>query len=118
MTKFKTKIVQRFVNGHEFHELLLPDGQCVASGSLIHCWDEREQWEEVLKMDAPHRCRECKCWEFTKTIGSPDVPEWHCRYGFTPSAGCQDMAEYNAKCRRDYYRRHPEELQLQLQFSE
>ena len=73
MTKFKTKIVQRFVNGHEFHELLLPDGQCVASGSLSHCWDERERWEEVLKMDAPHRCR-------------------------------------------DYYRRHPEELQLKLHF--
>ena len=50
MTKFKTKIVQRFVNGHEYHELLLPDGRCVASGSLSHCWDEREQWEEVLKI--------------------------------------------------------------------
>ena len=48
MTKFKTKIVQRFVNGHEFHELLLPDGRCVASGSLSHCWDERDRWEEVL----------------------------------------------------------------------
>ena len=51
MTKFKTKIVQRFVNGHEFHELLLPDGQRVASGSLSHCWDEREQWERVLNME-------------------------------------------------------------------
>jgi hypothetical protein len=50
------------------------------------------------------------------TLGSPDIPEWHCRYGFTPSGDCQDMAEYNAKCQRDYYRRHPEELQLQLHF--
>ena len=36
MTKFKTKIVQRFVNGYEFYELLLPNGQSVASGSLSH----------------------------------------------------------------------------------
>ena len=55
MTKFKTKIVQRFVNGHEFHELLLPDGRCVASGSLSHCWDEREQWEEVLNMECQRK---------------------------------------------------------------
>lgn len=48
-SKFKTKIVQRFVNGYEFHELLLPNGQRVASGSLEHCWDEREKWERVLK---------------------------------------------------------------------
>ena len=116
MTKFKTKIVQRFMNGHEFYELLLPNGLCVASGSLSHCWDERERWEEVLKMDAPHRCRECKHWEFSTTLGSPDVPEWHCRHGFKPSADCQDEAEYNEKCQRDYYRRHPEELQLELKF--
>ena len=47
-SKFKTKIVQKFKNGFEFFELLLPDGRCVASGSLEHCWDEREQWERVL----------------------------------------------------------------------
>ena len=79
MTKFKTKIVQRSEVGHDYHELLLPNGECVASGSLTHCWDERERWEEVLKMD---------------------------------------MAEYNEKCQRDYYRRHPEALQLTLKFSD
>ena len=116
MTKFKTKIVQRFVGGHEFHELLLPDGQCVASGSLSHCWDERERWEEVLKTDTTSRCRECKHWMFSTTIGSPNVPEWHCRYGFSPSKDCQNMAEYNMECQCEYYRKHPEELQLELNF--
>lgn len=114
MTKFKTKIVQRFVNGHEFYELLLPDGRCVASGSLDHCWDERERWEDVLA--TPKKCRECKSWEFTKTLRSPDVPEWHCRYGFSPSKSCQDMAAYNREHARNYYREHPEELQLKLKF--
>lgn len=48
-TNFKTKIVQRIQNGFEYYELLLPDGRRVASGSLEHCWDERENWESVLK---------------------------------------------------------------------
>lgn len=62
-SKFKTKIVQRFDNGFEYFELLLPDGRSVASGSLSHCWDEREHWEEVLKSEQkPPRkakCRQC-----------------------------------------------------------
>ena len=115
-SKFKTKIVQRFVNGYEFHELLLPNGQRVAFGSLSHCWDERERWEQKLRVRAARRCRECEHFELSKTLGSPDVPEWHCRFGFTPSDDCQDMAEYNMKQRREYYRRHPEELQLELKF--
>lgn len=115
MTKFNTKIVQRFVNGHEFYELLLPNGRCVASGSISHCWDERERWEEVLK-NVSCMCRECKHWIFSTTLGSPDAPEWHCRHGFKPSNDCQDLAEYNVKCKRDYYRHHPEELQLELKF--
>ena len=116
MTQFKTKIVQRFKDGFEFFELLLPDGRRVASGSLSHCWDERERWEDKLEVRAARRCRECKHFELSTTLGSPDTPEWHCRHGFTPSADCQDMAEYNQECQRDYYRRHPEELQLQLNF--
>ena len=48
MSKFKTKIVQRFVNGYEFYDLLLPDGRRVASGSLSHCWNERERCEKAL----------------------------------------------------------------------
>ena len=74
MTKFKTKIVQRFVNGYEFHELQLPNGRSVASGSLSHCWNERERWEKKLEVRAAR------------------------------------------KCQRDYYRRHPEELQLKFNF--
>ena len=116
MTKFKTKIVQRIVNGIEFFELLLPDGRAVASGSLSHCWDEREQWERALKMSGPQRCQQCKQWIFSETIGSPDTPEWHCRHGFTPTPDCQEMADYNDECKRKYYREHPEELQLQLNF--
>ena len=116
MTKFKTKIVQRFVGGHEFYELLLPNGHHVASGSLSHCWDERERWEEKLKVRAARKCRECKQWIFSTTIGSPDTPEWHCRHGFMPSEDCQDMAADNDKCRQEYYRKHPEELQLTFDF--
>lgn len=115
-SKFKTKIVQRIVNGFEFHELLLPDGRSVASGTLSHCWNERERWEEVLEMKAPNRCKMCKRWIFSKTLGSPDIPEWHCRYGFTPSEDCQKMADYNDECKIKYYREHPKELQLELDF--
>ena len=115
-SKFKTKIVQRFVNGYEFYELLLPDGRSVASGSRSHCWDERERWEKKLEVRAARKCRECKHWIFSTTIGSLKVPEWHCRHGFTPSSDCQDEAEYSVKCQRDYYRRHPEALQLELKF--
>lgn len=114
MTEFKTKIVQRFKNGFEFFELLLPDGRAVASGSLSHCWNEREQWEKFLKI--PSKCQLCKHFIFSTTIGSPDALEWHCRQGFTPSADCQTMAEYNDECKRKYYREHPEELQLQFDF--
>ena len=60
MSKFKTKIVQRIINGYEFHELLLPDGRRVASGSLSHCWNERERWEEKLEIRAASKCKRCK----------------------------------------------------------
>lgn len=117
MTEFKTKIVQRVVNGIEFFELLLPDGRAVASGSLSHCWDEREQWERVLELDSPNRCKQCKQWIFSRTLGSPDTPEWHCRHGFKPTADCQEMADHNDELIRKHYREHPEELQLQLNFT-
>lgn len=32
------------------------------------------------------KCKQCKFWEYTKTLGSPIVPVWHCRSGFTPWA--------------------------------
>lgn len=32
------------------------------------------------------KCKQCKFWEYTKTLGSPVVPVWHCRSGFTPWA--------------------------------
>lgn len=116
MTKFKTKIVQRFVNGYEFYELLLPNGQSVASGSLSHCWDERERWERALEVRGQKKCKGCKCWVYSETLGSPDVPEWHCCHGFTPSSDCQEMARYNEECTREYYRKHPDRLQLRLNF--
>lgn len=47
-SKFKTKIVQRFKDSFEFYELFLPDGRCVASGSLDHCWNERERYESLF----------------------------------------------------------------------
>lgn len=115
-SKFKTKIVQRFVNGYEFYDLLLPDGRRVASGSLSHCWNERERWEKALDVRASSKCWRCKRWILSTTIGSPDVPEWHCRHGFTPSDDCQKMEDYNDDCKRQYYRRHPKELQLELNF--
>lgn len=62
------------------------------------------------------KCKTCKLWVFTTTLGSPDVPVWHCRSGFTPSEECQEQAEYNRKCIRDYYARHPNERQLKLKF--
>lgn len=62
------------------------------------------------------RCKKCKHWEFTTTIGSIHKPIWHCRFGFSPSEDCQDMAEYDIQCIRNYYREHPEYLQLQLNF--
>jgi hypothetical protein len=104
------------VNGYEFHELLLPDGRRVASGSLSHCWNERERWEDALDVRVKSKCKQCKRWIFSTTIGSPDTPEWHCRHGFTPSDDCQKMADYNDDCQRQYYRKHPEELQLELDF--
>jgi len=116
MTKFKTKIVQRFVNGHEFYELLLPNGKSVTSGSLSHCWDERKRWERALEIRGQWKCKRCKCWVYTETLGSPDVPEWHCRHGFTPSSDCQEMARYNEECTREYYRKHPDELQMIFNF--
>lgn len=30
------------------------------------------------------KCKRCKFYVFTPTLGSPDVPVWHCRSGFTP----------------------------------
>ena len=113
---FKTKIVQRFEYGREFYELLLPNGNVVFSGSLEGCWDAREEWEMKIDTKAPKKCQLCKCWMYSVTLGSPDVPVWHCRYGFTPSHGCQDMAEYNLEGARKMYREHPEWLQLKLNF--
>lgn len=115
---FRTKIVQRFVNGIEFHELLLPNGKRVATGSLSHCWSERERWEKKLDIQskAPRKCQRCKHWELTRTLGSMDAPVWHCRDGFSPSDSCQEAADRNRECTRKYYNEHPDELQLTLHF--
>jgi hypothetical protein len=43
--------------------------------------------------------------------------EWHCRDGFSPhDPDCQQEAERNLRIRREYYRKHPEELQMTLRF--
>lgn len=67
-------------------------------------------------MTASKKCQNCEHWRYTKTLGSPDVPELHCRFGFSPSKDCQSMALYNVECIRKYYREHPNELQLQFKF--
>lgn len=67
-------------------------------------------------MDMKPKCKECKHWEFTRTLGSPDHSEWHCRFGFRPNKFCLELAEDNVRCIRDYYRKHPEEQQLKFKF--
>ena len=57
------------------------------------------------KKEPKKKCLTCPYWEFTKTIGSPDEPEWHCRDGFSPSPDCQEGAAYNDKCMEE----HPEQ---------
>lgn len=94
----------------------------LAYGSLNHCMHLVRMCQvqvsvvDHVSMAKKPKCKECPHWEYTKTIGSPDVPEWHCRFGFSPSDSCQEMAEYNIKCKREWYKKHPEELQLKIRF--
>lgn len=44
------------------------------------------------------KCLSCAHWVLTKTLASQDKPEWHCRFGFTPSSECQENAAYNCEC--------------------
>ena len=53
---------------------------------------------------------------YSTTLGSKDVEVWHCRFGFSPSRDCQWLGDYNVKCTREYYKKHPEDLQLKLPF--
>lgn len=62
------------------------------------------------------KCKDCPFWEYTKTLGSPDVPEWHCRDGFSPSEDCRDLAEDNRLKTIEYYRKYPHERQLEIRF--
>lgn len=32
-------------------------------------------------------CKSCKYFRFSKTLGSPDLPVWHCRDGLSPFVG-------------------------------
>lgn len=61
-------------------------------------------------------CNYCKFWKFSRTLGSLDVPVWHCRFGFSPSEDCLASAYYNVKCINDYFKKHPNELQLSFNF--
>lgn len=51
------------------------------------------------------KCNECEFWVFTKTLGSPDSPEWHCESGFKPKItdwyNCQTMAASNRRARQE-----------------
>ena len=62
------------------------------------------------------KCERCKYWIYSTTLGSKDVEMWHCRFGFSPSRDCQWLGDYNVKCKREYYKKHPEDLQLKLPF--
>ena len=110
ITNFLTKIV---CHDNGICELFLPNGDCVARGSSSHCWDEREHWEEVLRMEppkkGPKKCMKCERYILSTTLGSMEAPIWHCQYGFTPSTSCQDMAEYNDQCKK---RQAPRQLEL------
>lgn len=77
-------------------------------------WDERMKIER--KLQEPKQCQQCSTFEYSRTLGSPDADVWHCRYGFSPSKSCHDLAEYNKRISRKYYREHPEELQMRLNF--
>lgn len=45
------------------------------------------------------KCENCEFYIFTKTLGSPLTPEWHCRSGFSPLHTswyyCVDLARKN-----------------------
>ena len=52
-------------------------------------------------------CSRCRHYQFSITLGSPDKPIWHCRFGFEPKRykmnsfvpplmyDCRDNAQYN-----------------------
>lgn len=62
------------------------------------------------------KCFRCKFWVFSQTLSSMPDKEWHCKDGFTPSPDCIEMAEYNRRVTREFYKNHPEYLQLCLNF--
>ena len=71
------------------------------------------------------KCKQCKFLEYTKTLGSPVVPVWHCRSGFTPwedaFGGCIKRAERNFKAYLKDKKEHPESYsgyskQLEIDF--
>lgn len=65
------------------------------------------------------KCIKCKFWVYSETLSSMPDKEWHCRDGFSPrDPDCQQEAERNLRMRREYYRKHPEELQMKLRFKQ
>lgn len=113
ITHFLTKII---CHDNGICELLLPNGDCVARGSSSHCWNERDHWEEVLKMEqqtppkkGPKRCMKCERYILSTTLGSMEVPIWHCQYGLTPSTSCQEEGECIDRCKK---RQAPKQLEL------
>lgn len=114
MDKWLTKI---YCHDNGMKDLIIEKtGEVVLSssdGSKI--WAERTKIEELLR--CPAKCQKCKYHIYSKTLGSPDCEEWHCRQGFKPTdSDCQTAADRNDAIKREYYKNHPEELQLKLNF--
>ena len=112
-TNFLTKI---FIHNDGTHDLIIEKtGEVVLSSRNSEwIWNERTKLEEKLR--EPKKCQQCRFFEYSRTIGSPNVDVWHCRYGFSPNKSCHDLAEYNKRIKEKYYREHPEELQMDLRF--
>ena len=112
-TKWLTKL---FIHDDGMQDLIIEKtGEVVMSsrnGERI--WDERMKLERKLR--EPKQCQQCDTFMYSETLGSPDADVWHCRYGFSPSKDCQEMAEYNRRCTHELYREFPEMQQLTLNF--
>jgi hypothetical protein len=114
MAKWLTKI---YNHSNGMMDLIIEKtGKVVLSSSDGYkIWDERTKIEELLR--CPAKCQKCEYHIYSKTLGSPDCEEWHCRQGFNPTdRDCQAEADRNDAIKREYYKNHPEELQLKLNF--
>lgn len=81
---------------------------------------KRQLIPPVFQVEGKPRCRDCKYYVFTKTLGSPDTPVWHCRDGFSPRQDqpkkgiedCRKMAMHNDWATALYQQEHAQQLTL------